>query len=432
MTQLQNSQWREARPRGFLFSPASRYPTPAAYVVDDAGAVLHTWSHTAHQPRPEDDPPNNLRGWNHVAVDADGSLFAVVPLRALLKLTPGSELEWSCDIAAHHDLAVDDSGAVLVLTEAPRLVAADGHPHVVLDNLVTFLDPGGAVKTEVSLYDVLRTDPGLQRLIDGSARSRGEEFRRRGWPTPEDHVAPDVVWETRAILRTNSYDGELRQALRRLRALPGSPCDILHTNTLELLDAHPAGLWERGDVMLCMRELNTIAVVDLACAAVRWWWGAEELSGPHQPSVLPDGRVLVFDNRVDLRRTRLLAVDPGTREVVWCWSADPPESFFCPLAGGCEPLANGNLLVTNSTAGAAFELAMDGRIVWQLTLPVEVYGADRGRVSIYRMSAVEPDIVARLQQHRALPNLAVRPQATDRSPIAAAGTDHNPGRACES
>lgn len=59
------------------------------------------------------------------------------------------------------------------------------------------------------------------------------------------------------------------------------------------------------------------------------------------------------------------------------------------------------LLVTNSTAGAAFELAMDGRVVWELTLPVDVYGADRGRVSIYRMSAVEPAIVARLQQRRA-------------------------------
>jgi|SRR5450755_2066660 hypothetical protein len=87
-------------------------------------------------------------------------------------LPAGSELEWSCDNAAHHDLAVDDSGAVFVLTEAPRLVAAGGQSHVVLDNLVTFLDPGGAVKQELSLYDVLRTDPGLRRLIDESAQRR--------------------------------------------------------------------------------------------------------------------------------------------------------------------------------------------------------------------------------------------------------------------
>jgi hypothetical protein len=311
-----------------------------------------------------------------------------------------SQLEWSCDVAAHHDLAIDDTGGVLVLTEAPRRVVVGGRSHVVLDNLVTFVDQGGAVQAEVSLYDVLRTDQGLRRIIDDSTRRLGEEFRCREWPAPGDDISLAVARETRAILQTATYHGEQRRALRRLRALPGSPCDVLHTNTLEFLDVHPEGIWEHGDVMLCMRQLNTIAVVDLARAEVRWWWGPGELSGPHQPSMLPDGRVLVFDNGVDLGRTRLLAVDPGTREVVWSWLARPPHSFFCPLAGGCEAMANGNLLVTNSTTGAAFELSMDGRIVWQLTLPADVYGADRGRVSIYRMSAVNPGVVTRLNRGR--------------------------------
>ena len=396
MTQLPNPHRQRLRPRGFLFSPASRYPRPAAYVVDEAGSVLHTWSHTSHQPKPEDNPPSYLRGWNHVEADADGSLFAIVPLRALLKLTPESKLEWSCEVAAHHDLAVRDDGTLFVLTEAPRRVLVDGCAHVILDNLVTLVAPGGDVRSEVSLYDILTTDSGLRQLIEDATRRRSESFRRRGWPTPDDQVSPEVVQETQAILRDASYHGELRRALQRLRALPGSPCDVLHTNTLELLDAHPEGIWNRGDFLICMRELDTVAVVDPARAEVRWWWGAGELSGPHQPSALPDGRLLVFDNGLNARRTRLVVVNPSIREIVWSWSAQPPESFFCPLAGGCERLANGNLLVTNSTAGEAFELTMDGRMVWQLTLPVAVYGAERGRVSIYRMSAVEADVIARL------------------------------------
>lgn len=403
MTQLQNPHRHRLRSRGFLFSPASCYPRPAAYVVDEAGSVLHTWSNTTHQLKPEDNPPSYLRGWNHVEVDADGSLFAIVPLRALLKLTPGSKLEWSCNVAAHHDIAVSEDGVLFVLTEAPRRVMVDGCVYVILDNLVTLVDPGGAVKSEVSLYDILSTDSGLRQLIDDAIRRRSESFRRRGWPTPDDQVPPEVVQETQAILRDASYHGELRRAIQRLRALPGSPCDVLHTNTLELLDAHPGGIWNRGDLLLCMRELNTVAVVDPARAKVRWWWGAEELSGPHQPSVLPDGRILMFDNGLNARRTRLVVVDPNIREVVWNWSAQPPQSFFCPLAGGCERLANGNLLVTNSTAGGAFELTMDGQIVWQLTLPVTVYGAERGRVSIYRMSAVEADVIAQFPVRTDIP-----------------------------
>jgi hypothetical protein len=137
-----------------------------------------------------------------------------------------------------------------------------------------------------------------------------------------------------------------------------------------------------------MREISTIAVISLADATVKWWWGPGELSAPHQPTLLPDGRILIFDNGRDHGRTRLVVVDPATRRVTWTWTADPPESFFCPLAGGCELLPSGNFLVTNSTAGAAFELTQDGRIVWRLDLPVDVYGSGRGRVSIYRMSAV--------------------------------------------
>lgn len=406
MMQLPNPHRQRLRPKGFLFSPASSYPRPAAYVVDEAGSVLHTWSDATHQPKPEDNPPSYLRGWNHVEVDADGSLFAIVPLRALLKLTPESRLEWSCDVAAHHDIAVRDDGALFVLAEAPRRVFVDGRAHVILDNLVTLVGPGGAVKSEVSLYDILTTDAGLRGLIEDAVCRRSERFRQRGWPTPDDETSAEVVEETLAILRDASYQGELRRALRRLRALPGSPCDVLHTNTLELLDVHPGGVWERGDLLICMRELNTVAVVDAARCEVRWWWGAEELSGPHQPSALPDGRILVFDNGLEARRTRLVVVDPNTREVVWSWSAEPPQSFFCPLAGGCERLPNGNLLVTNSTAGGAFELTADGRIVWQLTLPVTVYGAERGRVSIYRMSAVGADVIARLHARAEAPEQA--------------------------
>ena len=382
--------------RGFLFSPASCYPKPAAYVVDDDGAVLHTWSNTTHQMAPEENPPSYLRGWNHVEVDANGNLFAIVPLRALLKLTPESKLEWTCDVAAHHDLALRDDGMVFVLAEAPRRVVVDGCAYVILDNLVTLVDQNGSVSSQVSLYNILSTDSDLRQLIDEAIQRRSESFRERGWPGRDDEVPPAVVQETQAILSNGSYDGELRRALRRLRALPGSPCDVMHTNTLELLDVHPSGIWNRGDLLLCMRELNTIVVIDAVQAKVRWWWGTEELSGPHQPSVMPDGRILVFDNGLNARRTRLIIVDPNTRKVVWNWSADPPGSFFCPLAGGCERLANGNLLVTNSPAGGAFELTMDGQIVWQMTLPVSVYGQERGRVSIYRMSAVKADVIAQL------------------------------------
>lgn len=374
--------------RAFLFSPASSYPRPTAYVVDDFGTTLHSWTHTAGQPDPGDDPPSYLRGWNHVEADQLGNLFAIVPLHALLKLSPTSELEWLCNVSAHHDLALSARGDILVLTEAPRRTVVGGSLWVLLDNRVTVIDACGVVTAEHSLYDVLRTDDALREIVDAAVARRRRSFLRRGWPDPNEAVPLPVLEETREILRTGAVEGEARRGLRRLRDLPGSPCDALHTNTLELVDEHPDGLWDQGDVLLCMRELNLLVVVDLDEGRVRWWWGADELSGPHQPSMLPSGRVLVFDNGVAKGRTRILQVDPRRREIVWSWAASPPESFFCPLAGGCELLPNGNFLVANSTAGAAFELTPDGSVVWRLTLPVNVFGRERGRVSIYRFSGV--------------------------------------------
>jgi hypothetical protein len=393
MTQISNINSYADRLRGFIFSPSSCYPKPVAYVVDGFGTILHTWSHTMHQPKPEDNPPRYLRGWNHVEVDSSNNLFAIVPLRSLLKLTPKSKLLWSCDVTAHHDLAIDDDGAILVLTETPRRVLVDGRCYNILDNLVTFIDPYGTVKEEVSLYDVLWSNSSLQKLIYESIRFRKEAFQCRKHQTL-DGISLKEFYETQATQRLPDNYDDRRRILQRIRDLPGSPCDVLHTNTLELVESHPMGIWSYGDILICMRELNTIAIVDLNQKKVRWWWGLEKLSGPHQPSVLPDGRIIVFDNGVDMRRTRLVVVDPIRNEVVWSWAAQPPQSFFCPLAGGCERLSNGNLLVTNSTAGEAFELTFDGQIIWKLTLQTEVFGAERGRVSIYRMSALEHDIIA--------------------------------------
>lgn len=362
---------------GLLFSPSSRYPNPVAYLIDTSGETVHTWSHPGCQPSPGDEPPSSMRGWNHVEVDDKGNLFAIVPLRALLKLSADSELVWSCEVAAHHDLALAGTD-VLVLSERPRTVDVDGGSHVILDNLITTIDRVGVVTAEVSLYDVLRTDPGLRAVVDRAICRRAAESR-----VPDPGTTPGLWW-----------------TLRRLRSLPGSPCDVLHTNTLAVVADHPEGLWQAGDVLVCIRELDTVAVVDPAGRAVRWSWGGPELSGPHQPSVIPDGRVLVFDNGTGRGWTRLLVVDPTSDKVEWTWSAEPPESFFCPLAGGCEMLGNGNILVTHSAWGRAFELAPDGRTVWQLTLPPQVYGTDRGRVAVYRVSAVPPTVRRRLTRGR--------------------------------
>jgi hypothetical protein len=144
---------------------------------------------------------------------------------------------------------VTGDGTVLVLAEVPRLVQAGSFTAAVLDNLITTVTTAGVKKAEISLYDVLRTNDGLRDLIDNAILRRSRAFQIRGWPTPDDAVPDALAEETLGVLRTGRYHGEPRRASQLLRALPGSPCDILHANTLELLQVHAQ--WSRRPLTAC-------------------------------------------------------------------------------------------------------------------------------------------------------------------------------------
>ena len=83
-------------------------------------------------------------------------------------------------------------------------------------------------------------------------------------------------------------------------------------------------------------------------------------------------------------------VDPATREIVWEYRGDPPESFWSWIRGGVQPLANGNLLVTESTRGRVFELTREGDVVWELWNPDRTPEGDV-RKQIYRLIRLDPE-----------------------------------------
>ncbi|QFG23729.1 arylsulfotransferase family protein [Actinomadura sp. WMMB 499] len=390
----------------FLFSPSSSYPRPLACLVDRDGDLVHAWSNTTGQPNPATDPPSYLRGWNHVELAADGSLYAMVPLHALLKLRPNSSLAWKTELPVHHDLDFGPGGEIYALTERPRTVRRRGGRHVVLDNFITIISPEGNVMENHSLYDLLTTQPAIRSLIDSRVA------RRITTPGSTAPTNLDVLCD-----RTG------RDASRMLRGLPGSPCDILHANTLEILHTHPHGLWNNGDVLVSLRDLDLIAVLDLRAQQVRWWWGPQELSAQHQPSALPNGNLLVFDNGQKMRRSRPLELDPVTGAVVWQYTADPPQALFSPMAGGCERLPSGNVLISDAQAGRAIEVTSGGHITWTLQIHTRQRSASaNSRCEIYRIAAAPTGVTVHLSggashaRHLAWLRVQCR---TDRAPLPA-------------
>lgn len=139
-----------------------------------------------------------------------------------------------------------------------------------------------------------------------------------------------------------------------------------HCNTVEILG--------NGDVLTCFRSINTIAIIDKKKGHIKWKWGPGELCHPHHPSLLDNGNILVFDNGAHRRGSgpsysRVLEVNPRTNRVEWQYMDNPKYEFFTGISGGCQRLANGNTLITESCLGRIFEVTFSGELVWEFVNP---------------------------------------------------------------
>jgi integrase len=152
-----------------------------------------------------------------------------------------------------------------------------------------------------------------------------------------------------------------------------SPVDLIHANTVEsvrwphLVDSDP--IYATGNVIWTSRRQNIVAIVDWESNRLLWSWGQDELLGPHEGRVLASGNILIFDNGTKRTGSRVIEVDPMSREIVWEYRGKSPQDFFTSGRGGAERLANGNTLITESAKGQAFEVTPEGEQVWIFLTP---------------------------------------------------------------
>ena len=138
---------------------------------------------------------------------------------------------------------------------------------------------------------------------------------------------------------------------------------------------------EKGDILFSARNCNRVAAIDGASGELRFKFG--EAHGQHNPTWLPNGNVLIFDNGHDA--SRVIEVDPASGEIVWSFRGQPGHQFFSGHISGASRLASGNVLVCEGTSGRLFEVTRGREVVWEWINPF-VNKNSRGEptVSIYR------------------------------------------------
>jgi len=169
--------------------------------------------------------------------------------------------------------------------------------------------------------------------------------------------------------------------------------DIFHTNTIEVLDGRLSArspAFREGNVLLSMRNLNTIAVLDLETEAIVW-----ALTGrwreQHQPTVLDNGNMLLFDNKAGEGISEVIEFDPFTQEIFWSYRGDTTNVFYSEKSGSNQRLPNGNTLIIESDVGRAFEVTREKTIVWEYVNPLRAAADTELTAALFDLVRLPPD-----------------------------------------
>jgi outer membrane protein assembly factor BamB len=141
-------------------------------------------------------------------------------------------------------------------------------------------------------------------------------------------------------------------------------------------------------VLVSFRNLSTVGIIDKRTGTFVWKLGSEVLAQQHDPSLLANGNILLFDNgahRKDqaMPASRVLEVELTTNTLVWEYRDTPPYNFFSPFISGARRLPNGNTLITEGNFGRMFQVTPDKQVVWEYINPYFPAGSDGYRSTRY-------------------------------------------------
>lgn len=271
-----------------------------AHLIDMEGNILHTWA-------------NGNAKWLHIEMNDRGDMFAIAKDELLLKLDWNSHMLWTNKSSFHHDIDIAENGDVYSITSDIIKIPYKDRSISVIDDHITILSPEGKTKKRISLFHLMG-----EKII----RNRGAEIK---------------------------IDAHLNER-------PAEALDAFHVNSIEIIKKNIENFAHKGDVLISIREWNLTAVVDLKKEEIVWSWGEEFLRAQHQPTLLDNGNILIFDNHGNEGQSRIVEMNPESKEVEWIYQPLNRYHFYSDTLGGNQKLPNGNLLITESTSGRVYEL----------------------------------------------------------------------------
>lgn len=230
-----------------------------------------------------------------------------------------------------------------------------------------------------------RTHHSVHRHDDGNLWVCGLKERTNRDPYFPNHIPPFAEstllevspggkilheWSVAELLRKNNLGGLLSLARAELRDEVRS--DRLHLNDVEPFSAALGeSFFVEGDVLVSLRNINTVFVFNGQTAKIKFicvgWF-----NGQHDPDFIDGNSFSVFDNNAITRpaegpHSRIVIVSARTNTYRVFFEGTPKTPFHTDILGKHQWLPNGNLLISESVWGRAFEITPRGEVVWEYT-----------------------------------------------------------------
>ncbi len=158
-----------------------------------------------------------------------------------------------------------------------------------------------------------------------------------------------------------------------------------------------------GDrVMVSFRNISTVGIIDKNTGQWTWKLDYNTLAQQHDPSMLDNGNVLIYDNGThrkshSMPHSRVIEVSTSTSEIVWSYTDTPLYNFFSPYISGARRLPNGNTLITEGMFGRIFQVTPEKEVVWEYINPHFFEAPDVGITNqVFRCTHYLPEQVPNL------------------------------------
>lgn len=308
---------------------------PEAYLIDLEGTVLHRWQQPTALADPAGDPSAGAlrnNGWRRVQLLRNGDLAVVQEsskpeLSGLILLDAASNVRWFCKGLFHHDVEVQPDGTVYALSAERLILPRFDKKKEVQEDYIAIVSAEGVLTRRVSLLKALEQ---------------------------------------------SDFAGVLFQRLK-------TSGDLFHANDLEVLDGRLADrnpAFRKGNVLVSLRNQSALVVVDLEQQRVVWALSGGMFSEQHEPTLLENGHLLIFDNTGPMQvrggtyeGSRVIEFDPFTQQIFWQYPGKTGQKFLSRRMGDVQRLPNGNTLVVESEGGRALEITPSLEIVWEFHNP---------------------------------------------------------------